>query len=119
MMRYIALYLLAFMVCSASLVAQDAHYWTNQYGTQSWLLGGAVVGSTTDLSSTFYNPGSLALYPDTSAVQSAVTLNWTRSTIATTDGYFRLRSGNTEPLPTLVAINIPVELFGSRSLVLS
>ena len=119
MMRYIALYLLAVMVCSASLVAQDAHYWTNQYGTQSWLLGGAVVGSTTDLSSTFYNPGSLALYPDTSAVQSAVTLNWTRSTIATTDGYFRLRSGNTEPLPTLVAINIPVEFFGSRSLVLS
>ena len=103
----------------SSLWAQDSHYWTNQYGTQSWLLGGAVVGSTTDLSSTFYNPGALALYPDTSAVQSAVTLNWTRSTITTTNTDFRLRSGNAEPLPTLVAINLPVQLFGSRSLVVS
>ena len=118
-MQYIALYLLAVMACTTLLVAQDAHYWTNQYGTESWLLGGAVVGSTTDLSSTFYNPGSLALYPDTSAVQSAITLNWTRSTITTTDYDFRLRSGNAEPLPTLVAINLPVRLFGSRSLVLS
>ena len=25
--------------------AQDAHYWTYQYGTRSNLLGGAVVGS--------------------------------------------------------------------------
>ena len=61
----------------------------------------------------------LALYPDTSAVQSAITLNWTRSTITNTDYDFRLRSGNAEPLPTLVAINLPVRLFGSRSLVLS
>lgn len=107
-------------LCSAALLsAQDSHYWTNQYGTQSWLLGGAVVGSTTDLSSTYYNPGALALYPDTSAVQSAITLNWTRSTITTTNTDFRLRSGNAEPLPTLVAINLPVQLFGSRSLVVS
>ena len=25
--------------------AQDYHYWTNQYGTQAQLLGGAVVGA--------------------------------------------------------------------------
>lgn len=117
-MRYLLLIALAFF-STAMLKSQDSHYWTNQYGTQSWLLGGAVVGSTTDLSSTYYNPGALALYPDTSAVQSAITLNWTRSTITTTNSDFRLRSGNAEPLPTLVAINLPVQLFGSRSLVVS
>lgn len=116
---HLVLRIILLVTCATSLVAQDSHYWTNQYGTQSWLLGGAVVGSTTDLSSTYYNPGALALYPDTSAVQSAITLNWTRSTISTTDYDFRLRSGNTEPLPTLVAINVPIQLFGSRSLVLS
>lgn len=118
-MQRITQYVCALIICTTSLVAQDSHYWTNQYGTQSWLLGGAVVGSTTDLSSTYYNPGSLAFYPDTSAVQSAITLNWTRSTVTTTDYDFRLRSGNAEPLPTLVAINLPIQLFGSRSLVVS
>jgi hypothetical protein len=28
--------------------AQDAHYWTNQYGTRAELLGGLVVGSVVD-----------------------------------------------------------------------
>lgn len=40
--------------------AQDAHYWTNQYGTRAELLGGLVVGSVVDLSATYYNPGALA-----------------------------------------------------------
>lgn len=40
--------------------AQDAHYWTNQYGTRAELLGGLVVGSVVDLSATYYNPGGLS-----------------------------------------------------------
>lgn len=43
--------ILALAVIAHPLVAQDSHYWTNQYGTESWLLGGAVVGSRTDLAS--------------------------------------------------------------------
>ena len=39
--------------------AQDAHYWTLQDGTRAELLGGTVVGSIKDLSSTFYNPGAI------------------------------------------------------------
>ena len=39
--------------------AQDTHYWNNQYGPRSILLGGAVIGSVTDMSATFYNPGAL------------------------------------------------------------
>lgn len=47
-----------FVVVNAA--AQDAHYWTLQYGPKSSLLGGAVIGSVDDVSATFYNPGALA-----------------------------------------------------------
>jgi hypothetical protein len=42
-------------------LAQTAHYWTNQFGNRARLLGGAVVGSVSDLSAVYYNPGALAL----------------------------------------------------------
>src|SRR5262245_9406973 len=45
--------------------AQDSNYWTNAYGTRSQLLGGVVVGSPGDISSTYYNPGALALTQST------------------------------------------------------
>jgi hypothetical protein len=43
------------------MAAQDNHYWTTQFGNRARLLGGAVVGSATDLSALYYNPGALAL----------------------------------------------------------
>ncbi len=43
----------------SSLLAQDAHYWTMQYGPTPSLLGGAVIGSVNDVSATYYNPGAL------------------------------------------------------------
>jgi long-subunit fatty acid transport protein len=51
--------------------AQDAHYWTLQYGTRSTLLGGAVIGSVEDLGATYYNPARLSLIPDPSFLLSA------------------------------------------------
>jgi len=33
----------------ARLNAQDGHYWSQQYGTTSTLLGGVVIGSVEDL----------------------------------------------------------------------
>ena len=45
---------------AASGSAQDAHYWTLQYGPKPSLLGGAVIGSVNDVSATYYNPGALA-----------------------------------------------------------
>ncbi len=49
------------VLVAGDAMAQDSHYWDNQYGTKAELLGGLVVGSPTDLSSTFYNPGWIAL----------------------------------------------------------
>lgn len=59
--RYLFGALVAVVFHSSLAGAQDSHYWDNQYGTRSELLGGLVVGSPTDLSSTFYNPGWIAL----------------------------------------------------------
>lgn len=99
--------------------AQDSHYWTNQYGTESWLLGGAVVGASADLASTYYNPAALAVIQDRRSLLTAVSLNWSRTTITAEDVQFELRSGGTSPLPTLLSANLPVSLFGSKSLQVS
>jgi len=40
--------------------AQDDHYWSQQYGAESTLLGGAMVGGVSDNSAVYYNPGALA-----------------------------------------------------------
>jgi len=45
----------------APVAAQDSQWWTNQYGNRARLLGGAVIGSSRDLSAVYYNPGGLAL----------------------------------------------------------
>ena len=47
---------------------QDSQYWTNQYGTYGELLGGTIIGSASDLSATFYNPGALAFSKDSALV---------------------------------------------------
>jgi len=55
---------LYFFILTNSLFAQDTHYWNHQYGTRSTLLGGAVIGSVTDMAATYYNPAALALFPN-------------------------------------------------------
>jgi len=59
-------FFLIIMVLGVGIVpnaaAQDSHYWDNQYGTKGELLGGLVVGSPSDLSASFYNPGWIALH---------------------------------------------------------
>jgi len=51
-------------VAAVPSVAQDSQYWNIQYGPVGQLLGGQVVGSTRDLSATYYNPGGLGLAED-------------------------------------------------------
>jgi hypothetical protein len=52
---------IALLVLSGEVAAQDAHYWTLQYGNRARLLGGAVIGSVLDISAVYYNPGALSL----------------------------------------------------------
>jgi hypothetical protein len=51
----------AVLVVTSPAAAQDSQWWTNQYGNRARLLGGAVIGSSRDLSAVYYNPGGLAL----------------------------------------------------------
>ena len=53
------------------LPAQDSQWWTNQYGNRARLLGGAVIGSSRDLSAVYYNPGGLALVEQPDALLTA------------------------------------------------
>ncbi|MBK3518089.1 hypothetical protein [Carboxylicivirga marina] len=44
--------------------SQDAHYWTEQYGTSSMLLSNSVFGSVEDLGAVYYNPARLSFIED-------------------------------------------------------
>ena len=54
------------VLCASVATAQDSHYWTLQYGPESSLLGGLVIGSVSDVSATYYNPGALSRARDLS-----------------------------------------------------
>jgi len=45
-------------VCRAQ--AQDDHYWAQQYGALSTLMGGAMIGGVNDNSAVYYNPAALS-----------------------------------------------------------
>ncbi len=57
--------------------AQDTHYWSQHYGTESTLLNGAVIGSNLDLGAIYYNPGGLVLLDDYEFLLSADVLEFT------------------------------------------
>lgn len=57
----------AFVAIGFICRAQDTHYWTQQFGTRSALLGGAVVGGANDNTAIYYNPAGLA-FSDTGSI---------------------------------------------------
>ena len=85
---FAVLLLLGLFACWRSVQAQDSNYWSEQYGTRSELLGGAVVGSPQDLSTTFYNPGGLSRLKTESFLLSAKALEYQRLTAKESSGRF-------------------------------
>lgn len=77
MVRRCAVPLLLVILASGDALAQDAHYWTYQFGTRANLLSGAVVGSVVDLGAAYYNPGALTLIeePDVFSTQKVLELS--------------------------------------------
>ena len=51
--------------------AQDSHYWTQQYGSRSALMGGAVIAGVNDTSAGYYNPARLSWITNESLSASA------------------------------------------------
>jgi hypothetical protein len=74
MKKFALLILLSFIEI---IFAQDTQYWSEQYGTKSFYLGGAVIGSKLDLSATYYNPGALALMENPEIITGAKSFSLT------------------------------------------
>jgi len=69
MKRKLCFFLLFIILAVPGIIcAQDSHYWTNAYGTRGQLVGGVVIGSIVDLSSTYYNPGAITKTHDTNLI---------------------------------------------------
>lgn len=99
---------------------QDSHYWSEQYGTRAALLGGTVIGSVTDLSAVYYNPGAIALNPDAGFILSARA--YRQGTLTIEDGAGEgqdLASTSTRPIATLLATPLDFDFLGRHRLVYS
>jgi len=95
----------ALILSGTEVSAQDASYWTNQYGTRATLLGGLVVGAHTDLSATFYNPGAVALATDPSLMFTSDAFQFID--IDLTASGLDFRNSRLRPAPGMVAADIP------------
>ncbi len=94
--------------------AQDAHYWTDQFGNRARILGGAVVGSARDLSATYYNPGGLALVPTAEILLAGNVLNYTRYDAITGPEQQKLSSSTFGLSPSLFAGEVPSNVVGNN-----
>ncbi|MBE3044800.1 hypothetical protein IMZ48_20020 [Candidatus Bathyarchaeota archaeon] len=84
--------------------SQDAHYWTNHYGTRATLLGGAVIGSVLDLSGTYYNPGGMSLIKDPEILMAAKVIQYPHVSLVGEEGSsVQFNSANLGPAPSLIA----------------
>jgi hypothetical protein len=102
------------------LSAQDAHYWTNQYGTQAQLLSGLVVGAVKDLSSTYYNPGAVAISREQTLVLSTDALQFNTLEYFPEDlNASKLRSSSSAPVPNVFAVRIPLDSLRINNLAFS
>ncbi|MDX1700707.1 MAG: hypothetical protein R3250_08825 [Melioribacteraceae bacterium] len=105
---------------SSSTYAQETYYWNVTYGTRSTLLGGAVIGSVSDLSATYYNPGAVALFKDVQFILSALVYQFENYTIQ--DGAAEgvdLDYSTIVPSPSFVAFDFNFDFLGKDKLAFS
>jgi hypothetical protein len=100
---------------AGSAGAQDANYWTIQYGPVAELLGGQVVGSSRDLSATYYNPGGLALGKETAFLLSVQTVLLQGVTVDSPAPLQPASSWTLGIAPSLIAGTFPKDWFGENT----
>ncbi len=102
------------------VMSQDSQYWNIQYGTRSTLLGGAVIGSVSDLSATYYNPGAVALFEDAKLILSAQVYQLETITVEGGAGLEGdLEFSTIVPSPSFFAFNVKFDFLGSARLAFS
>lgn len=70
MKSFVLVSLLLILFCRESS-GQSNHYWTRNYGSESMLLNGSVIGGVTDLGAVYYNPARLAITDNPAFIISA------------------------------------------------
>ena len=108
------------LIISLQAFSQDSHYWNIQYGTKATLLGGAVIGSVSDLSATYYNPGAISLFNDPKLILSAKVYQYESISVQEGGGAnVDLKYSSISPSPTFVAFNVNIDSTGRNTLAFS
>ena len=100
---------LALLAAPATVAAQDSQYWNIQYGPVGQLLGGQVVGSSRDLSATYYNPGGLSLAESPEFLLSVQAFELESFTLRPVEGgdVLELDTSSFDQFPGFVAFTLP------------
>ncbi|MGH8598432.1 MAG: hypothetical protein ACREXT_17405, partial [Gammaproteobacteria bacterium] len=108
------LFVVCSMPCGAS--AQDTQYWNLQYGTKGELLGGVVVGSALDMSSTFYNPGAVTWIANPKFILTASVFGMQTIKVTNEDpNQEAVEQRSFGPLPSMFAGILPMKWFGGST----
>ena len=109
--------LITLTVSTIKTKAQDGHYWSEQYGTRSMMLSGAVIGSVEDLGAVFYNPARIGVVENSAFLISADVYEYSRLVIEDALGdNLDLSKSDFSGAPGLVAGKIKHKLLGKHKL---
>jgi hypothetical protein len=115
--RTIMAVVVAAALAAGPAAAQDTNYWTNQFGNQARLLGGAVIGSAGDIAAVYYNPGRLALIEGRELVIGGNVLQYTSITVHNALGKgLGVTSSQLAGVPSLFAGEIRAGWLGNHRL---
>lgn len=112
--------LLLLLLMSPLARAQDAHYWTRQFGNRAWLLGGAFIANPGDISAVYYNPGALALLRTPELELTGTVFESTRLSVQNGLGNGEgLTESRVDVLPSLIAGSLRWGFLGRSRLAYS
>ncbi len=119
-LRKIKIVWLLLIVISISSNGQDSQYWSKQYGTYGALLGGTVIGASSDLSSTYYNPGSIAFSKDSSLILTTNSFQFIYLNFDdVANGNLSLSSWYSNASQGIFAVQLPFQWFDDDNMVVS
>ena len=92
------------IILTQNTFGQDTHYWTQQYGTRSTLLAGAVIGGVRDNSAIYYNPGALGFIQNKDLSVSANAYQFDRIKMQNGAGKdINLKSNTLQTMPLIIS----------------
>ena len=119
-MKILSFTLFLILTLAIQIISQQNNYWDLQYGTRSTLLGGTVIGSVSDLSATYYNPGAIALFKDLNLILSAQAYQLDKYVLGNGTGEGKdLEYSSINPSAPFAAINLPFKFLKNDRMIFS